>query len=148
MSFAFALPAASGADEPAVSGHIVLARATDEALVIWDASPVIADVVKGKLSDDDANKLVAHDALKVLAMQQPNVDKGAKSITIRIVYSKTGAVSPYYGNTTFAGIERYATLSTAAGDVATDKNNWKELGDSAALPSFLPFTVIGKLPPR
>lgn len=131
-----------------VPGHAVLARPTGEALVIWDATPLVASIVAEKLSDADANALVAHDALRVLAKMQPNVERAATSITVRVIYSKTGEVSPVYGTATFAGVERYATLTARAADLRTDKGKWRELDDKAALPNWLTFTIIGKLPPR
>jgi hypothetical protein len=141
-------PVSTLAEDVSIPGHAVLARASGEALVIWDATPLIASVVQGKLSDADANSLVAHDALRILARMQPNVDKSAKSITVRVIYNKTGEVSPVYGAATFAGVERYATLTAPAAALRTDKSKWKELDDKTALPAWLVFTVIGKLPPR
>jgi len=143
-----AVPVAAGADEAAIPGHAVLARATGQALIIWDATPLFADVVRRKLPDSEANALIAHDALRILARMQPDLDKDAKSVTVRIVYAKKGEVSPVYGTATFEGIERYATLNANAADLSTDKDKWKEFDPNAPLPSWLSFAIVGKLPPR
>lgn len=141
-----AFATAALADE--VPGHAVLAKPAGDALVIWDASPVVASIVKSKTNDSDANDLLERDAARVLATMAPNVDKSAKTITVRVIYSKTGAVSPVYGTPTFMGIERYATLTVPAGDAQTDRDKWKELDPKAPVPAWFAFKVTGLLPPR
>jgi len=145
LSFGPAVPALA---EDAVPGHAVLARATDDALIIWDASPVVASIVRSKLSDADADALLKRDALRILAANAANIGNAARSVTVRIVYSKTGAVSPVYGTPTFTGIERYATLTASGPDVRSDRDRWKELDPKSAVPGWAVFKVTGLLPPR
>jgi hypothetical protein len=147
VSFAtfFLASASSAATE--VPGRVVLARAEGDALLIWDSTAEVAAIVSGKLSDADANARLERDALHVLAAEQPKVTS-AKSITVRVVFSKTGDVSPVYGSPTFAGVERYATLKIDASDAASDRDKWKELADTATPPAWVKFDVIGELPPR
>jgi hypothetical protein len=142
-----AMTAVAAADDE-VPGHAVLARPSGDALVIWDASPVVASIVKTKTNDAGANDLLERDAVHVLAAMAPNVDKSAKTVTVRVIYSKTGAVSPVYGTPTFMGIERYATLTVAGTDAQGDRDKWKELDAKAAVPSWFTFKVTGLLPPR
>jgi uncharacterized membrane protein len=131
-----------------VPGRAVLAKPDGDALVIWDASPVVASIVKSKTNDAGANDLLERDAVRVLATMAPDVDKSAKTITVRVIYSKTGAVSPVYGTPTFMGIERYATLTVPAADAQTDRDKWKELDPKSAVPAWFAFKVTGLLPPR
>ncbi len=135
------------ADE-SVPGHAVLARASEDALILWDASPVVASIVKNRLSDADANALLERDASRVLATMAPNFGGETRSVTVRVIYSKTGDVSPVYGTPTFAGIERYATLTLSGPDVRSDRDRWRELGAKMALPPWFTFKVTGLLPPR
>ena len=137
--------AASAEDVP---GHAVLAKPDADALVIWDASPVVASIVKSKTADPDANDLLERDAAHVLATMAPNIDKSAKTITVRVIYSKTGAVSPVYGTPTFMGIERYATLTVPAADALSDRDKWKELAVKTPIPAWFTFKIVGLLPPR
>jgi hypothetical protein len=132
---------------PEVPGHVVLARAEGDALLIWDSTAEVATIVSDKLSDAEANARLERDALRVLAAAQPKMT-GAKSITVRVVFSKTGDVSPVYGSPTFAGIERYATLKIDAADASSDRDKWKELAADAMPPAWVQFDVIGALPPR
>jgi hypothetical protein len=139
---------ASWAEESSIPGHVVLARAEDDALAIWDSTPVVSAIVSGKLSDADAKARLERDALRVLAEVQPKVASSAKTITVRVIYQKIGDVSPVYGTPTFAGVERYATLKVKAADAASDRGKWKELGDKATPPAWVEFDVVGELPPR
>jgi hypothetical protein len=130
-----------------VPGHVVLARTEGDALLIWDSTVEVAAIVSGKLSDADANARLERDALRVLAAEQPKITN-AKSITVRVVYSKTGDVSAVYGSPTFAGVERYATVKIDGADASSDRDKWKELADNATPPAWVKFDVIGELPPR
>ncbi len=134
--------------DDAVPGHAVLARASEDALVLWDASQVVATIVKDKFNDADANALIKRDAYRVLVSMAPNIDKSAKTVTVRVIYSKTGAVSPVYGTPTFTGIERYATLTASGSDVRSDRDHWKELDAKAAPPAWLEYKIVGLLPPH
>ena len=136
-----------GAAEPAVPGHIVLARTEADALVIWEATPEVAAIVSGKLSDADANARLERDALRVLGQEAPKL-ASARTITVRVIYSKTGDVSPVYGTPTFAGVERYATVTISGADASSDRDKWKELADGATPPAWVRFDIVGTLPPR
>jgi hypothetical protein len=148
-AFVYALTSVAAASpENVVPGHAVLAKPGGEALVIWDASPVVAMIVTSKMTDADANDVLERDAAHVLAEMANNLDKSAKSVTVRVVYSKTGAVSPIYGAATFAGVERYALLTVAGTDARLDRDKWKELDAKSAIPRWFAYKVTGLLPPR
>jgi hypothetical protein len=134
--------------EESVPGHAILAKPGGEALVIWDSTPAIVSIVKNKLSDGDANALLERDAARVLAGMAPNLDKHAKSVTVRVVYSKTGEVNPAYGTPTFAGIERYAAFTMKGADVRSNRDRWKSVDDKSPLPAWFAFKITGLLPPR
>jgi hypothetical protein len=139
--------APASADEPAI-GRAVLVKPDGDALVIWDASPVVSTIVKNKLADADANLLLERDAIHVLAEMVPNLDKGAKRVTVRMFYSKTAEVSPVYGARVFSGLERYALLEVPGPDALSDRDGWETLNDKSAIPSWFTFKVVGALPAR
>jgi hypothetical protein len=139
---------AASADTAKPAGNAIVARPAGAALVIWDASNDIASIVTNKTPDARANALLERDAARVLAEELPHIDKAATSIAVRVIYQKTGAVSPVYGAATFAGVERYATLELAAKDAYGDRDGWRELGDAAPAPGWFAFSVIGRLPER
>jgi hypothetical protein len=139
------IPVAASAQD-AVPGHVSVARVTDDALIIWDASPEVAGFVTNKTPDAQANAQLRHDALRVAAANFSKLEKTAKSVTIRVIYNKTGAVSPVYHAETFAGVVRYATLEFPYKDAAGD-SKWKSLDAKSSLPGWMKFTVLDKLPP-
>jgi len=132
----------------AVPGHVMLAQASGDALVIWNASPVVAAIVRSRISDAQADDMLAHDAARVLIKMLPSVNRGSRTVTVRLIYDKSGAVSPMYGGATFEGFERYALLTAPATYAASDKDHWQELKPSQALPKWFSYKVIGRLPPR
>lgn len=127
----------------------VIARTQGDALVLWDATELVTQIVNDRATDSDADARLANGALKALAQTAPHLSD-AKTITVRVVYARTGAVSPVYGTPTFAGVERFATLEIAGPDARSDAGHWKEAAAAAPgeLPKSVTFTVTGKLPPR
>jgi len=137
-------PSLAAADANDVPGTVVLARATGEAVALYDASPEVAAVVRERMGDTAARGRLAKDALRVLAKEIPDVSQ-ARSVVVRVTYTRSGDVSPVYGTPTFAGIERYANLKARISDVRGDKSDWAR---STKLPKWAKFEVVGKLPPR
>jgi hypothetical protein len=145
MTFAL-LPVPSPADM--APAHAVVARSDGDALLLWDASSEVSVIVSTKLSDADANAKLKHDAIRVLAASIPDVSRDAKSVTIRVLFNKTGAVSPVYGAATFAGVEHYAEIKLSGPDFFHDRDRWRESSERAPAPAWLTLHVIGQLPPR
>jgi hypothetical protein len=129
-------------------GHAILARPGPDALFVWDASRDVATIVADRRSDDEARALLERDALRALAAALADAGPDLRTVTVRIVYDRTGAVSPVYGAATFAGVERYATVRMSGADAAADRDRWRELGETGALPAWPVYTVSGVLPPR
>jgi hypothetical protein len=120
----------------AVPGHAVLARVEGRALVIWDSTLEVAQIVKDKLPDAAAKDRLERDALGELLLEAPNLGR-ARSVDVRVVYTKTG------------GVERYATLTMPAADVKRDRGRWQEAATGGgALPAWIEFSISGELPPR
>jgi hypothetical protein len=131
-----------------VPGHVVLAKPGGDAIMIWDATPVIVTIVAAKLSDEAANALLERDALRDVAKLAKSLDPDAKTVALRVTYQKIGAVNPAYGAQTFSGVERYALVTMSGADVRGDRDRWMELSDTASPPAWIRFSVTGQLPPR
>ena len=148
-ALALALPAALPLAAPAqdaVPGGVSVARTTEDALIIWDASSEVAGFVTNKTPDEQANAELRHDALRVAAANISKLEKSAKTVTVRVIYNKTGPYSQVYKADTFGGVVRYATLEFPYKEAATDKDHWKSLDAKSQLPSWMKFTVLDKLP--
>lgn len=131
-----------------VPGHVLIMRTGGNALIIWDATPEVAAIVSEKTALAAANLRLERKALRVLAQVAPKLERTAASATVRVTYEESGDVSPVYGTLIFAGVERYATLSISSRDIRSDRDRWKELGLASALPNWIDFKVVGRLPPR
>lgn len=142
-----AIEPAKAADDATPPGHIIVARATSDALLIWDASAAVTKIVTARTPDSDANASLEREALQLLAGKVAEL-KDTKTISLRVIYNKTGDVSPIYGSATFAGVERYAVLSMATADLVADRDKWRELNEKAAVPAWIGFKILGALPPR
>ncbi len=130
------------------AGKVIVARTDGDATLIYNASPEVASIVTAKASDADANDRLKRDALQALASKLPLLQK-AKSVTVRVIYDKVGAVSPTYGSLTFSGVERYANLTMSIADARTNRDRWKDAASSQQpLPAWIDFAVVGELPQR
>jgi hypothetical protein len=131
-------PLASIADEP---GSVIMAKAGESPLFIWDATPVVAIEVKQK---QDTQTSLAHleaAAARILIAKMQGM-KSLQQASVRVVYQKIGAVNPQYGQATMAGIENLVTVHAtraAAEHAATTVTS---------LPADFTATVDGKLPPQ
>lgn len=128
-----------------VSGNVVLARSGANATYLWNATPYVTQLVADKVSGDDAIRNLEASALEALASKP--APSSAKQVTIRVVYERTGAVSPVYGSATFAGIETVLTMSASPKDVKAHHAAWAQNLVSGKTPSQLKIVISGKLPP-
>jgi hypothetical protein len=144
-ALASASPASADSGPP---GKVIVARTDGDATLIYNASPEVASIVTSKASDADANDRLKRDALQALASKLSLLQK-AKSVTVRVIYDKVGAVSPTYGSLTFSGVERYANLTMSIADAKTNRDRWKDAASSQQpLPAWINFAVVGELPQR
>lgn len=134
--------------QSAVQGHIVVGRPSHGAIVVWDATPDVIEIVHGKLSDQAANDKLERDGLRVLASRLYVLDTNNPSITLRITYQKIAAVNSEYGNSTFAGVEEYATIILDGKSAFAKRNRWTTLPNGAPVPAWVKFRIAGRLPPR
>jgi hypothetical protein len=129
-----------------VPGAVSVARTTEDALIIWDASSEVVGFVTNKTPDEAADAQLRHDALRVAAANIGKIESSAKTVTVRVIYNKSGPYSQVYKADTFGGVVRYATLEMPYKDAAGDKDHWKTLDAKSKLPSWMKYTVLDKLP--
>ena len=83
-----------------------------------------------------------------MAASLPKLGTDARTITLRIVYSKTGEVNPAYNTPTLSNVERHATVTAKATDVASNRDKWQDADEKSVPSSWVVYKIIGKLPPR
>jgi hypothetical protein len=108
----------SSAQQAAVAGAVIVARAGTNALILWDATP---DVVAAGNSTNAQDKTLVHfellalEALRQKAAALPN----SKLLTIRMLYDRTGAVSAVYHIATMEGTEHVFDLTAPRDEITT-----------------------------
>jgi hypothetical protein len=134
---------AAAADMPA--GTVVLVKTTPDALVLWDSSPVLAKLVGDKVGPQQALTTLESDAMVIAAQRSAGL-ADAKSITVQVIYSKTGAVSPMYNTATFAGVEKLLTVAGSPADIAKNGTSYAAALARGDVPPGINISVTGKLP--
>jgi hypothetical protein len=136
-------------DTPAfrpVSGAVIMAKATSAStLFIWDATPYVTQLVADKMLGDDGLHALEASAIQALAGKAKKATTVA--LTLRVLYTKTGAVSPVYGAPTFAGIERVLTISVERTALAKDADAWSTSLGKGTTPDGVKIDISGQLPP-
>jgi hypothetical protein len=127
--------------------RVILARTSGSALLLWNASPVVAEIARGHLTHTAADDRLERDALRAIASELTMLP-AATTITLRILYDRIGDVSPIYGSATFAGVERYATVELDGRRARSDAGRWRELRTRDPIPLWIRYRVIGTLPGR
>ncbi|HEX3464747.1 MAG TPA: hypothetical protein VHS78_11925 [Candidatus Elarobacter sp.] len=138
---ALALPAA--ADD---IGTVVIAKPAPDVLLLWDATPVVTRIVAEKTDRTAALQRLESSALELLAKRTTAL-KAARTLTVRVVYQKTGAVSPVYGTPTYEGVERVFELSGRPEDVHSKATAMERDLTAGRVPAGLHVAVSGALPP-
>jgi hypothetical protein len=131
--------------EDGPKGTVIMAKAAPKALLIWNASPAVADLVTGNQLGDDGLRELESDGVGILANRASSLK--ATRMELRIIYEQSGAVSPVYGTATFAGYEHVLTLVAARADIERNAEEWMKEISGGTAPRGLDIVVTGKLPP-
>jgi hypothetical protein len=137
-------PLASAA-APALEGKVILTRVSADALVVWDATDRVVTLETAKTPMADiAQTLEAESATAAVSM----LDSlgSAKTVTVRVVYQKTGAVSPEYGNASLQGVERLFAITYPIANLAAKAPGYADAFHKGTTPSGVTVTTLGKLP--
>ena len=145
LSFlALSASVAAAADTPV--GTVVLAKSTPQALLLWDSTPALAKLVGDKVGAARALATLESSAILIAAKRSPDLSS-AKTITVQVIYSKTGAVSPVYNTATFAGVEKLLTVTGSPADLVQNGASYAAAILRGSVPSTIVVSVTGKLPP-
>lgn len=137
---AFAL----GAQVRPVDGAFILARGGVSAAYLWNATPFVARLVTEKVLGADGIHSLEATAIEALAERAEH--SSANSLSVKIVYARTGAVSAVYGTPTFAGMENVLTLSADRRALLKNHTRWAQNIQSGGPPEGVHVMLTGKLP--
>jgi hypothetical protein len=137
--------APSSAQQAAVAGPVIVARAGTNPLILWDATK---DVEQAGSSSAPQDKTLVHFELLALQAlrQKAAVLPGSKLLTIRMLYDRTGAISAVYHIATIEGTEHVFDLAVPRDELIT---NFAALSSQVADGKLTPpaaLNVTGKLP--
>jgi len=136
----------ASATEAAPAGTVTLAKVEGNAVAVWDASDAVAALVSRQYGKDEALRLLESDAARILITRAPTLAKRATTLTVTVIYKKTGAVSPQYQIATFEGLERLLYVKGAITDATAANNSWVGDLQDAKPPKNLEIVVTGSLP--
>jgi hypothetical protein len=136
---------ASAAVRP-VEGTLVMARGGAQPLYLWNATNYVAHLVTDKLLGTDGMRALEASALQALVEKISG--NTAKVVSLRVVYAKTGAVSPAYGTPTFAGMENVLTVTADRQSLLKHVASWQANIASGRTPAGVRIEVSGALPPQ
>jgi hypothetical protein len=128
-----------------IQGNVIMARAGDAPLFVWNATPYVGQLVNDKVLGDAGMRALEATALNALAQKARALDQ--KTVGMRVIYEKTGAVSPLYQTATFEGMEDVVTLTADRKALEAGLSAWTSQIQAGATPKGLTLAVTGKLPP-
>jgi hypothetical protein len=136
--------AIAGSIRPA-AGPVILARSGAQSTYLWDATPYVAQLVAEKNVGDGGLRTLEGTAVNILHDKARSSQ--AKTLTLRVVYTRSGAVSPVYGTLTFNGVEKLATFTVARAAITKGGAAWASNVADGKIPHDLKVQITGKLPP-
>lgn len=128
-------------------GTVTLTRARGDAIVVWDATSELAALVAQKPTKKDALQHLESEAALVFGNRAAGLKRTARTLTVLVLYTKTGAISPTYHVATFEGVERLFTFKARVNDSAR-ASGWAEQLRAGRTVSGISVNVTGELPPE
>ncbi|HEY0394276.1 MAG TPA: hypothetical protein VGD01_07245 [Candidatus Elarobacter sp.] len=128
-------------------GSIVLAKPRGDAVIVWDATDALAALVAKKSSAAATLRALEADATLIVRDRAPKLKDQATSLTVNVIYTRTGAVSPVYQVATIAGYERLLTVKAPI-QAALAARGWDQEIRNGKPPHELEIAIVGKLPPE
>lgn len=145
LAFASTLSAALSDTIRPATGPVILARSGAQSTYLWDATPYVAQLMTDKNVGDAGLHTLEGTAVSVL--HDKALSSHAKTLILRVVYTRSGAVSPIYGSLTFNGVEKLATFTASRNSAVKYGAAWSQEVIAGKIPHDLDVQITGKLPP-
>jgi len=131
----------------AAADQVIVAKANGDAILIWDAGSVVANILRDKTPIDAAMRSIESQAANLLFLkgsQLPN----ASSISLRVVYPRKPEFNPQYGVELSTTVERLMSLKTTPALLTQNGKTWAATINEGRSPRDLTVTVTGQLPQK
>jgi hypothetical protein len=129
------------------SGSVTVTRARGDAIVVWDATPELSVLIAQDASKKSMIARLESDAADVFGSKAPALSRNARTLSVIVLYTKSGAISPTYHVATFEGVERLFVLKAATKDSA-QAHTWSMDFLRGVVPKAVSLTTTGSLPPE
>jgi hypothetical protein len=133
---------ASALDLP--KGTVVVARSQPSALLIWDASPAVGDLVIAQTTGEAGMRALEVDALTILAAHAAG--SPARHLDLRAQYAATGIVGAAYQASTFAQATPLVVVGADRTALLANASRWQRMVASGRMPNGLSIHVLGRFP--
>jgi len=125
-------------------GPVVVARASGNALLIWQATPFLATVAAKHELEAQALSEVESAGLQILAAHK-GLMRRASSIALKVMYIRTAPQNdPQYAATSFAGFRTLLVLTATKSALAVS-SKWPKTLDPKHLPAGITAQVTGTI---
>ena len=132
------------ADGPS-HGSVVVAKPGGHAILVWDASTDVGAALQKSEPPDQITTQLEVAAVRIL-MDRAKTLTSASDIRVKVVYDRTGDVSPLYKAETFSGIEHLLIVSATRKAAISGGKTWSASLDAGVLPAGVTTEVTGKYP--
>lgn len=137
---------AAGAEQP-LAGSQVVAKASGDAVVIWDATNWIVQLAPQHIPNPKLLARIKSESGAILLKKAGGLS-AAKTLTVKVVYARIGAISKQYNNASFADFERLVSLKAKRSDALKNAAAWGKQFAAGKMPAGVKVTVTGRLPDR
>lgn len=146
LGLMFAAPLGAQAEQP-LAGSQVVAKAGGDAVVIWDATNWIVQLEPQHIPNPKLLARIKSESGELLLKKAGSLS-AAKTLTVKVVYARIGAISKQYNNASFADFERLVSLKAKRSDALKNAAAWGKQFAAGKMPAGVKVTVTGRLPDR
>ena len=145
VSAVLLLQPVAGFAAPAVEGKVILTRVSPDALVVWDATDRVVTLETAKTPTADIAKTLEAESATAAASMVASFGN-AKTVTVRVIYQKIGAVNPAYGNASLQGVERLFAITYPVARLAATASAYADTFQKGTTPDGVTVKTLGQLP--
>ena len=113
--------------------------------MVWDATDRVVTLETAKTPTADIAKTLEAESATAATSLLPSFGK-AKTVTVRVIYQKIGAVNPAYGNASLQGVERLFAITYPVADLASKAPSYADAFQKGTAPDGVIVKTLGQLP--
>lgn len=126
-------------------GTVVVTRSQPDALLLWDASPAVADLIAAKTASVQSLSTLESEAMQIAAQRAPQLSH-AGNVTVEVFFAQTKYISPAFPDAVYAGTVRLFSISCPVAEAAQNGARYADELAHGIVPSGVNIVVSGKLP--